>query len=104
MPGWSSSDRSSRLPPDWPKRRLRVLKRDNWQCRSKMDSGETCLDYANEVDHVNPGDNHEESNLAAICNWHHKLKSSQEGAAANNIRRARIRKSFRREEAHPGLL
>jgi 5-methylcytosine-specific restriction protein A len=104
MSGWSDSDRRQRLPPDWPKRRGRILKRDNHSCQTIMDDGTKCLDYAGEVDHKTPGDDHEDYNLEAICTWHHKRKSSQEGAAANNIARARIRRSFRRTETHPGLL
>lgn len=104
MPGWSNSDRRERLPADWPRRRHRILKRDNWQCQTVMDSGETCGDYATEVDHKQAGDDHEDYNLEAICTWHHARKSSSEGGEAQAKERRRIARSYRRQEKHPGLV
>ncbi|MEU0344227.1 hypothetical protein ABZ092_36135 [Streptomyces bobili] len=43
-------------------------------------------------------------NLRSLCSYHHKVKSSREGAAAKNAKRRAIEKKFRRTEQHPGLL
>ncbi|MFG2923896.1 hypothetical protein ACGFYA_20600 [Streptomyces sp. NPDC048305] len=43
-------------------------------------------------------------NLRSLCSYHHRIKSSQEGAAAKNAKRRAIEKKFRRTEQHPGLL
>ncbi|MCY0933643.1 hypothetical protein [Streptomyces sp. H34-S4] len=56
------------------------------------------------MDHIEPGDDHSLSNLRSLCSWHHKQKSSREGAAAYAAKRRAIQKKFRRTEQHPGLL
>jgi 5-methylcytosine-specific restriction protein A len=43
-------------------------------------------------------------NLRSLCSWHHRQKSSREGAAAAHARRRAIEQRFRRDEAHPGLM
>jgi 5-methylcytosine-specific restriction protein A len=85
-PRWATSTRTERLPKDWAKRRLRILKRDNWTCYICGRPG------ADQVDHIQRGDNHDDTNLAAIhkdpC---HRLKTDREGKeaqrAATRIRR-----------------
>lgn len=72
---WEGSDRKSRLPDDWAKRRIRVLRRDGYRCHE-------CGAPANQVDHIIPGDDHDLDNLRALCRRHHALKSSAEGNAA----------------------
>lgn len=99
MPGgWSGSTRKERLPSDWPERRARVLERDRHQC-TVIEGGERCIEVATEVDHVVPGDDHRDENLASICSWHHGRKSSREGNRARWRFRAR-----RPPERHPGLI
>lgn len=104
MPNWEGSDRRSRLPKDWPKIRLRVLRRDEGQCTALTQAGERCDSLASDVDHIRPGDDHSMENLRSLCSYHHKVKSSREGAAAKNAKRRAIEKKFRRTEQHPGLL
>lgn len=104
MPGWQGSDRRDRLPPDWEKRRQRVLRRDGYQCTARDQYDVRCTEPATDVDHKRPGDNHEDWNLTSLCGWHHDKKSSKEGAQAAYKKRAVIRKKFRRVETHPGLL
>ncbi|KOG26808.1 HNH endonuclease [Streptomyces viridochromogenes] len=104
MPNWSSSDRRERLPADWPKIRLRVLRRDGHRCTARDQYGERCEELATDVDHIVPGDDHRETNLRALCGFHHQAKSSREGALALAAQRRRIGKRFKRTEAHPGLL
>lgn len=94
--GWAGSTRATRLPDDWPARRDAVLRRDRRVCQIQMPG---CVDLATEADHIEPGDNHELTNLQAACYWCHGKKSSAEGNAA------RPRYSMHRPaERHPGLL
>lgn len=86
---WAGSTRKSRLPSDWSTRRLIVLKRDNGICYLCGGAG------ADTVDHVEVGDNHSLSNLAAVhdhvaphC---HRSKSSKEGHEAKASMRPRPR-------------
>ena len=94
------SDRAQRLPSDWQRRRLRILRRDRYSCQARMSDGSKCLAPANQVDHKIPGDDHSEANLEALCTWHHARKSSAEGAAARRRRPSR----YLPRESHPGLL
>ncbi|MFB7672935.1 HNH endonuclease [Kitasatospora purpeofusca] len=92
---WSSSSRRGRLPKDWQAIRLRILARDRHACY-------VCGRRATEVDHVRRGDDHADSNLRAICQGCHRLKSSREGGTAT---RRGYRPTRRRPpESHPGLL
>lgn len=95
MPGqWAGSDRSARLPGDWPAICRRILARDKGICHVCLQPG------ADQVDHVEAGDDHSDANLAAIhddpC---HRAKSAAEGVAA---RRARAAARYRPAQPHPG--
>lgn len=100
MSPWDGSDRRSRLPDDWPLRRIRVLRRDGYRCQHRDSAGVKCGEPANQVDHIVRGDNHDESNLQALCRFHHARKSSAEGAAARRPKPTRRREP----EKHPGDL
>lgn len=114
MPAWANSTRRDRLPADWPKRRKRILKRDNHECQAPMRTGTSkaadgsgrtvCGEPATDVDHKDPGDDHRDSNLQSLCDWHHKKKSGAEGATALKRKRRAIKKKYRRVEQHPGLI
>ncbi|NUV86604.1 HNH endonuclease [Streptomyces sp. KAI-26] len=104
MPNWSGSDRRERLPADWPRIRIRILRRDGHRCTHRDQYGERCEELATDVDHIVPGDDHRETNLRALCGFHHRAKSSREGALALAVQRRRIDRRFRRTEAHPGLM
>jgi 5-methylcytosine-specific restriction endonuclease McrA len=104
MPSWSGSDRRGRLPPDWPVRRARILRRDGHRCTARSTYGERCAERATDVDHIKPGDDHRDENLTSLCWWHHRRKSSAEGAAAAQRNRQRLQARFKRTEAHPGLI
>ena len=97
---WEGSDRAARLPHDWQARRRRVLIRDGYRCQTRLSTGALCLEPAGEVDHVVPGDDHREENLAAICRYHHGRKTAAEGNAA----RKRLPSRYRPPEKHPGAL
>ena len=93
---WKTSHRAKRLPVDWDRRRSLILRRDRFTCQIRMDG---CQEKASEVDHIQPGDNHDPTNLRAACSWCHGRKSSQEGHAV----KARIRSLRKRpRDRHPG--
>ena len=86
---WSSeskSPRALRLPDDWTLRRVRALRRDGYRCQARDSLGAMCGEPANQVDHIEPGDDHSLDNLQSLCRWHHARKSSAEGAAARGPR------------------
>jgi len=104
MPNWQGSDRRDRLPPDWDRIRKRVLRRDGYRCTHRDQYGDRCATPATDVDHIRPGDDHSDENLRSLCAWHHRKKSSSEGAAARARVQWRNKKRFSRDEGHPGLL
>jgi 5-methylcytosine-specific restriction endonuclease McrA len=87
---WAGSTRKGRLPGDWLTRRAHVLQRDRWLCQwVRVDTGTLCGMYATDVDHIEPNDDHNASNLQSLCRHHHARKSAREGAEATNARRER---------------
>ncbi|MGH3760266.1 HNH endonuclease [Actinophytocola sp.] len=93
MTPWARSTRRTRLPPDWPRIRARVLRRDPI-CRLCGTAPST------EVDHIRPGDDHSDTNLRGVCTPCHRTKSAHEGGTAAAARRSRRRPP---EPDHPGL-
>lgn len=94
---WTGSTRRSQLPPNWAHTRTRILQRDNHQCTWTTD-GQRCPNPATDIDHIQPGNNHTDTNLRALCRTHHNHKSSIEG----NTQRWKHR-TTRTPEQHPGL-
>lgn len=94
MRPWHGSDRAARLPPDWARRRARILRRDP-VCQVCQ------LAPSTQVDHVLPGDDHSEANLRGICGPCHATKSGREGGRAAAARRPPAR---RPPDPHPGLI
>lgn len=98
MPGqWRGSTRRARLPRGWSTVIVpRILARDRGVCYLCGTPG------ADTVDHVVRGDDHSDSNLAAVHDTNpphcHRHKSSAEGNSA----RWRVREQ-RPAERHPGL-
>lgn len=95
---WYTSDRRSQLPPDWPRRRQRILRRDP-MCV-------LCHDWqSTDVDHIVPGADHSDENLRGVCRDCHARKSSHEGGTAAGKERARLRALRKRPpEKHPSGL
>lgn len=85
---WHTSDRSSRLPSDWRKRRDIVSNRAGGQCEHILDNGTRCTSPGTECDHITRGDDHDLTNLAWLCSLHHRQKTQREAAEA---RRAVLR-------------
>ena len=97
---WEGSDRSSRLPSDWPKIRQERLKKDGYRCVWKLPkTGARCPRGATEVDHIRPGDDHSMGNLRSLCEDHHKLKTAMDNRRAKRKIKA---SRFRHAEEHPG--
>jgi 5-methylcytosine-specific restriction endonuclease McrA len=95
---WSSSDRAARLPGNWARLRLAVLKRDGYHCQI---AGPGCTWLATEVDHIVPGDDHGLGNLQAVCTWCHARKTAGEAKRAQ----AKVQAKGRRPtEQHPGVI
>lgn len=89
---WQNSTRAQRLPGNWRTLRLEILKRDGYRCQIALDG---CTGAANEVDHIQPGDNHDPSNLRAACTWCNKR--------SNIATRPKRPSMYRTPERHPGL-
>lgn len=104
MSGWQNSRRRQELPPNWDALRKRILGRDDHSCQWDLGGGQKCGREAREVDHIRRGSDHSESNLRALCHWHHLRKSGGEGAQATAAQRRVNAQKFRRTEEHPGLL
>ncbi|GIJ50016.1 hypothetical protein Val02_69020 [Virgisporangium aliadipatigenens] len=102
MTSWEGSTRRERLPDDWTVRRAHTLVRDGYRCTAVLaPHGKRCDQAATDVDHIRPGDDHDEANLTALCKWHHSRKSAAEGGrAAAAVRAPR----HRPPEPHPGEL
>lgn len=88
---WETSDRKSRLPGDWIRRRQEVFRIHGRQCYIAED-GHRCTTEATEVDHVIPSGSDDLSNLRPICHQHHKSKSSSEGWHAMNKKKKQARR------------
>lgn len=96
--GWRGSTRRATLPPGWARIRKQVLARDNYRCvHIRYDTGQRCNAYANQCDHIGDRDNHALDNLQSLCEYHHRIKSSEQGGAAYA---AKYRKQ---KPKHPGI-
>ncbi len=93
----SQGRRTQPLPPDWPRVRRRILRRDDYRCY-------LCGNPATDVDHKVPaclGGTDDDSNLAAICRVCHRRKTAQEANLRHPLHRATKQ---RPADPHPGLL
>lgn len=97
---WAGHNRAARLPPDWESRiRPAVFAAYGDTCHVCHQSG------ADEVDHVEAGDDHRIEALRPIHGWRtpqgcHKRKSSAEGGRAKAAKQGSRQ---RPQERHPGL-
>ncbi|MEU9557361.1 HNH endonuclease signature motif containing protein [Streptomyces fumanus] len=93
---WGSSDRRSRLPGDWRKRRAAILARDP-VCVLCGVRDSVIADHI-----VAKADRHELEDLQGVCEPCHRIKTAQEAAAARAAMPRYTR--ARPDERHPGLL
>lgn len=103
MSGWAGSSRKDRLPRNWAALRRRVIRRDGGQCTARYSDGRRCDLPGNDVDHVVPdslGGSSDMDNLALLCTYHHRVKSSSEGGTAAALTRRSI---HRPAPTHPAL-
>jgi 5-methylcytosine-specific restriction protein A len=92
---WSTSDRRSRLPKDWHRRRAIAQREAGGQCQWVAD-GRRCPALGTDCDHIDRFGSDEPSNLQWLCRHHHNVKTGAESVAARKPRR-------RPTERHPGL-
>ena len=95
---WATSDRASRLPPDWPKIKARVKARAAGRCQAATHAPH-CDGIGAEADHITPGDDHNLANLQWLSAPCHKAKTRSETIARNKSIAA-LRK--RPAPPHPG--
>ena len=89
---WSNDhQRMKQLPPDWPKRRQQVIKRDRGLCV-------LCGSKGTDVDHIVRGMDHSLANLRLLCRSCHMKRTGSDGG---RTKRSPKRK-WKREEPHPG--
>lgn len=81
---WEGSTRRRTLPPDWNRRRQRILRRDP-ACTLQLP--DVCTILSTEVDHIDDPDDHELTNLRGVCSPCHTERTKQQ--SANARRRAR---------------
>lgn len=106
---WSTSDRRSRLGPDWHARRARCYRNAGGRCQHVDDNGQRCTtrpplhktttQAGGHADHIDR-ELGEDGPLAWLCPAHHYAKSSAEGHDAMRQQRA---KTLHPRERHPGL-
>jgi hypothetical protein len=98
---WASSDRRSRLPADWPKRRAATKARAGGRCEGLSFDGEPiwhdqrCNGLGSECDHRSDPDNHDD--LQWLNHWCHNVKTQAEATAARPSR-------TRPQPSHPGVI
>ena len=93
--GWQGSQRRSELPPGWYSDiRPRILRRDPW-CKARG-----CQMPSTQVDHIRRGNDHRDTNLQGLCDYHHGQKTSAEG---NDAQRAIRAMRYRPKPKHPGF-
>lgn len=98
MANWEGSTRRETLPANWQRLRRVVFRRAGYQCQHvRVDTGMRCKTRANQCDHVGDRDDHSLSNLRALCEYHHQIRSSSQGGQAHAARFKRA------EKQHPGV-
>ena len=97
---WTTSNRSQRLPDDWPQRRAKAKTRAHGQCEATHHAP-GCTGTGSECDHIEPGDNHNLDNLQWLSTACHAAKTRAENAERNHAN-ATLRR--RPQEPHPGAI
>lgn len=92
---WSSSDRRSRLPHDWPKLRAQVKRRARGRCEAAVHVAE-CDRIGTDCDHITQGDDHSLANLQWLSRPCHDAKTRADNGIARRLTLP--------SEQHPGAL
>ena len=71
---WSSSDRRSRLPDNWPALAAIVKRNARGRCQATHHA-DGCDGHGTEVDHITQGDDHSLGNLQALSTACHARKT-----------------------------
>lgn len=100
MSNWSSSNRRSQLPPDWPSLRLQRFALDNWTCVDCDYRDHTETGIGLECDHIGDPHDHRLEQLRTRCAPHHRARTLAQATAG----RAARPKQNRPVPRHPGLL
>ena len=95
---WSTSDRRSRLPANWPQLCRQVKTRANGRCQAEKHDPR-CDGIGTDNDHIIPGDDHRIENMQWLSGPCHRAKTAHESAARNQHTAALKR---RPSEPHPG--
>jgi 5-methylcytosine-specific restriction protein A len=93
---WSTSDRRTRLPKDWHRRRAIAKRNANGQCQWQTD-GIRCTTPGTDCDHIDRNGSDEPANLQWLCRRHHTIKTQAESHASRP-------RQARPKPRHPGLL
>src|SRR6478609_1883108 len=93
---WGTSDRRSRLPPDWTTRRAKVKARAGGMCEAQVHE-HGCNGIGNECDHINNNDDHALTNLQWLSTACHRAKTLHEAQSS----RARRHGTRRRQTPTP---
>ena len=97
---WATSNRASRLPKDWERRKAAVKRRDHGRCRATVHNPK-CDGKGTEVDHIHRGDDHRLENLELLNHYCHQDKTNRESSERNR-KTAQMKK--RPMETHPGRI
>ncbi len=101
MNTWSSSNRRSQLPPNWPSLRLQRFAIDNWTCVDCDYRDDTQTGIGLECDHIGDPLDHSLDQLRTRCTTCHAEHTKQQAAEGRAAHAAKRRPPARR---HPGLL
>lgn len=79
---WAGSTRRTELPPDWEKRRRKVLERDPICTDGRACQG---LALSREVHHTGDKHDHSLEALAGVCRACHTAATQEQAAAARRV-------------------
>ncbi|MFC8531923.1 HNH endonuclease [Nocardia sp. NPDC057227] len=98
---WGTASRARTSTAAHKSQRLRILRRDRYRCRLQLPG--RCIGKATTMDHAKPvhlGGTDDDANMQAACAPCHAKKSSDEGHAAQQAKRDRLKLPT---SPHPGL-
>lgn len=79
---WSTSDRRTRLPSNWPALVAQVERRAKGLCEAKGQHAQGCTGKGSECDHIEQGDDHSLTNLQWLSAPCHARKTRLDNGAS----------------------